>query len=1071
MGLCGCCDSVVLIDEIGNSCPNHSPLYWDNSLWIPANNDEIKYVKVNFIFLHKQSDGIGNFVSGNQEHEAIIADLISQINDVYSSLYNPNDSNCHVYEGFISDTKIRIVPNIIHYTDSYYWNNENDSNPICSTYWLEPLNEQIVNNPLIEKAINIYFTENATEFNNLVVYQNTQDPPATIVACSYPPSINDFASSSIIHMPGVYSKYYWMKNYAPIVYPQYSWDQTIREWFICSVGNQIAHELGHSFHLSHVGPCQYNLMSSNTANNYFDAFLTPDQIGEMHRYLSISSVRKYSTDVSYLSTPYSITTDTEWDLNFTSYRDVIIEAGAVLTITCKLVMKSNTRIIIKPGGKLVVDGGIITTEDNHQWQGVEVWGNSSIHQSSINGVFGQGFLELKNGAIIENAKCAVELWRPGHYSTTGGILHASDATFLNNAMAVRAVCYSNYNPATHVEVNYDAYFNNCGFVIDNNFLGTETFQKHVVLAEVNGITFRGCDFTADRSVMGVHPWCIGISAYDAGFSVDSPCTTLIMPCPDEDYDHSTFTGLCSGINAASNGNHPRSFMVRHTVFNGNDCGISAKNTNFPTIVLNDFVIGGGGYCDYSYGVRLQNITGFCIEENFFQPSLKPESITVGVAIYNSNGINDVYGNTFDGLLRATLALGQNTNGVTGALQGLTYTCNEFNGNQRDIMVLKKNGVGDIQPQQGSAVAPAGNQFKNSTFQIYNDGTNQLVYHYNSNGSYETPSTSMLYRVTPSGTTSANACSSHYGNSPVVKSPSEKAELASEYLSSYNAYLDLKRLFESHSDDSDMEDPTADNNTDILQLTAQMAQYGHEFTLAAGDIVRSNLNDSIADPTELRTWLGNMNDIASDRMIISSYIQEGDSASAFALANMLPALYELQGDQLTDHYDYLRLIGIYQTLHRSGRNVLQLTETETGVVRNIAENGMGVSQSMAEVLMEQITERGMDACFDAESRGFGNGDRAGMTYSSIVESEENGLNVGVAPNPAMTWTMVNYSLPKQGTRASLTLTDMLGVKVLSMELEGTQGNKAIDLRNLAAGVYVYTVRYEQFIETGKLVITR
>ena len=96
MGLCGCCDSVVLIDEIGNSCPNHSPLYWDNSLWIPANNDEIKYVKVNFIFLHKQSDGLGNFVSGNQEHEAIIADLISQINDVYSSLYNPNDSNCQI---------------------------------------------------------------------------------------------------------------------------------------------------------------------------------------------------------------------------------------------------------------------------------------------------------------------------------------------------------------------------------------------------------------------------------------------------------------------------------------------------------------------------------------------------------------------------------------------------------------------------------------------------------------------------------------------------------------------------------------------------------------------------------------------------------------------------------------------------------------------------------------------------------------------------------------------------------------------------------------------------------------
>ena len=57
------------------------------------------------------------------------------------------------------------------------------------------------------------------------------------------------------------------------------------------------------------------------------------------------------------------------------------------------------------------------------WQGIEVWGNSSTHQYEINGSYGQGYLEMRNGATIENAICAVELWRPGHYNTTGGIIH------------------------------------------------------------------------------------------------------------------------------------------------------------------------------------------------------------------------------------------------------------------------------------------------------------------------------------------------------------------------------------------------------------------------------------------------------------------------------------------------------------------------------------------------------------------------------------------------------------------------------------------------------------------------
>lgn len=208
----------------------------------------------------------------------------------------------------------------------------------------------------------------------------------------------------------------------------------------------------------------------------------------------------------------------------------ILDANATVTVTGNIKSNKNAKTIVPVGTRLILDGGLMTNNDNIFWQGIEVWGNKNVHQYEINGSYGQGYLELKNGAVIENAKCAVELWRPGHYSTTGGIIHATDATFRNNAMAVRAVCYTNHSPYNNKETNYNGSFVNCSFVVNGDYLGTETFKKHVTLADVNGIGFLGCDFSANRSANGVHPYCIGISAYDAGFNVNTYCATSPSQC-------------------------------------------------------------------------------------------------------------------------------------------------------------------------------------------------------------------------------------------------------------------------------------------------------------------------------------------------------------------------------------------------------------------------------------------------------------------------------------------------------------------------------------------------------------
>ena len=836
--------------------------------------------------------------------------------------------------------------------------------------------------------------------------------------------------------------------------------------------------------------------------------------------------------------------------------DIIINPNSSLHIASEVCMAPSAKIIVKPGGCLYLNGGKLTSScSKEMWQGIEVWGNSSTHQHKVNGGYAQGYLEMENGAVIENAKCAVNLWNPGVYSTTGGIIHATDAIFRNNALAVHALYYSNIYLG--IEFDYNGSFQNCAFTVDEDYIGTEVFHKHVDLSHVKGLAFQGCNFSVKRSVPGVSPYCIGIAAYEAGFSVNSYCNNNdIIPCPPANYFRPSFYGFYRGIHASNDGSMVCSFTVKDAEFDNNTCGIYALNTGCATIVNNDFTVGCGWNCDF--GIYADGVSNFYIENNTFQPKTANTGSPYGIMIVNSDAINDVYNNDFQNLRCGNVAIGDNTVAAGShslSSPGLTYSCNTNTGNQIDFCVLKDGGTGNIATMQGSATLPAGNTFGGGQYHFYNDGDHVIGYYYNSNESAQTPTSSLLYRVSASGTQGSNGCLSHYGGrGSVVKSASEKAALASDYLSAKSTYTSLKQLYESRIDGgstptqvsdingatpSDMwrlraqllgispyvsgevlttaadrddvftdpvlfeilaanpdelkkdslisylenkEHPLPTYMTELLRqiasgftartaLQAQIGQYQHAYNLAAGDIVRSCLSDSVTDMAELRTWLGNVGDLASDRMIVASYLQEGDSANAFTLANMLPELYGLQGDALADHADYMRLIGLYQTLNRESRTVFELTDTELAMVDGIAESGTGTSKMMAKALRMERSEEQEPIQDCPTMPGNNSGIRGGIDFMDTLMNEALGFTTRVNPNPATTWTTVEYTLPADKTRAFFTVTNTLGVTVMSAELNGKQGQKVIDLRGLANGMYVYSVRCGNYVQTGKLAVTK
>ena len=846
--------------------------------------------------------------------------------------------------------------------------------------------------------------------------------------------------------------------------------------------------------------------------------------------------------------------------------DVWVGPNASLTMSDEVQSPDTVKIIVKPKGRLVLDRGHLTNlpeNGSGMWVGVQVWGDSSAHQYEVNGDYLQGYLELKKGASIENAICAVELWHPNDLTTTGGIIHAVDATFLNNGSAVRVFPFKNYVPTTHNPSSYNSNFKNCSFIIDNDYIGTTVFNEHVSLTQVYGLKFLGCDFSVNRSVSGVSSSCSGILANQSSFFVDSHCTGNVLPCPGNYLVRSSFTGFKYGINASYFGNGTENFTVHNTDFYDNNCGIYTLNAPYATILSNNFTIGNND-AECAFGIYADKVTGFCIEENEFRPKPNTNCTTYGIAMINTNNLNEIHRNQFGGLSCANIAIGQNFLLTGNTLPtnpiGLTYSCNDNTSdhtNTIDFCVLDDNSVvySGIQQTQGSSTLPAGNTFGGTLYHFYNDGDFSINYYYNQNQYSEIPGSGKVEDVSLYGTNSITTCPSHYGNGPVIRTQQEKAELASEYLAAHSAYESLRQIYESringgstvmevsdiiNARPSDMwqlrsqllshspyltqevlttaadrddvftssvlfeilsanpdelkkdtlisylenkDTPLPDYMIDLLRqiangatartaLEAQMAKYSHDFKLAAGDMVRSNLCDTVANPTELRTWLAAMEDIAADRLAVASYLEEGNFSDAFTLANMLPNLYGLEGDGLADHIDYMSLIGLYHSLGTSGRSVFEMTEEEITMVEGIADEGLGTSKAMAETLLSVIMDDRSDRSYSCPNLPEPKiGDKSGKTNTNALLNEAVGFKVSMSPNPATTWTTINCSLPTDVDKALLTLTSTLGVKVMEMEIGTDQNNKVLDLRNLSSGVYGYTVRCGEYVETGKLVITK
>lgn len=336
-----------------------------------------------------------------------------------------------------------------------------------------------------------------------------------------------------------------------------------------------------------------------------------------------------------------------------------IAPNCTLTLNpgCKIEFGHHGKIVVKPKGKLIINGVsdnevILTSACELLWEGValEKYQGAPCVNCNINDYRSQ---MIANYAIIENANIGVlskgaikNVLGKGNYPS--GIITANNCIFRNNIVDIQFNPYKrfvNSNPYAQGSTINSCYFVTTGRLLENTRVPKAADKRipqyHIYLNNVHSVTLSNNTFRCTAT---------DIASDERGTGIYSENSYVMTG----DLYPNTFEGLTEGIWASHTGT-PDYVRVRGNTFTNCIHSVVLEGTLNSLVVFNTFNIPEDdpaydytadetrrGY-DKPVGLYLRECKGFRVEENTFNgPGTTPvdgEHASFGI-VANSIGANN-----------------------------------------------------------------------------------------------------------------------------------------------------------------------------------------------------------------------------------------------------------------------------------------------------------------------------------------------------------------------------------------------------------------------------------------------
>jgi len=379
-------------DEImGTSSPNETEakLCGDSGSYIPHEKDsvffDIRIIRVNFHIMNRSLKD-QNFKEGTGDAETYLPKLLANANKRLRNNHKMNLPADNKTAQLHPRYQYKLVGQesgddgiYYHYDDELYYFLNHGRNK--NNYKSEVIKKYAVNS---EEVLNIFLMPHH---------------PDSVASKTYKESNSGIALGTDIKLGANWG------------------DKRERFWKYATLLN---HEIGHVFNLRHSwirnDGCNdtpthdrnwkpgANYPDGLTTNNVMDynasqmAF-SPCQLGRVHQVINTKETKQRKLVVAdwcnfdpttQLEIDRVVRFDGARDLN----KDLVIKDGGHLIINCRLSMARSSRIIVKPGGQLELNGAYIHNDCGDEWLGIEVQKSKKK----------KGLVSYNGNVIIENVR-------------------------------------------------------------------------------------------------------------------------------------------------------------------------------------------------------------------------------------------------------------------------------------------------------------------------------------------------------------------------------------------------------------------------------------------------------------------------------------------------------------------------------------------------------------------------------------------------------------------------------------------------------------------------------------------